>query len=347
MEEKFIFKNNAFDLIRYWAAITVMLGHFVWKATPYVQDDMVLRGIGKMSTFFPGVVILFSMSGFLIAASFERSKNKKEFFVKRVLRMYPELWVCTIVNLVVVCLLAYKLLDKSIFVWLGTQIFGIAYTPSCLKDFATGSVNGASWTIFTELQLYIALGIVYNWIKKFETKKWVVLLLLLAICNLVADFAANNFGSAVGKIIERFFLTYALWFFIGVFCYVKRDRMIPLLKKWVIPLVLLYVFCKLLPLKIPGYYSNIAIGILLPLIVMGGYCLPPIRIPCDITYEIFLYHWIVLNIIVHFDLINKLSWCISLIILSVATFTLAWLSWRFVGKGRYKCETKISISNKT
>ena len=169
----------------------------------------------------------------------------------------------------VVCLLAYKLLDKSIFVWLGTQIFGIAYTPSCLKDFATGSVNGALWTIFTELQFYIALGIVYNWIKKFETKKWVVLLLLLAICNLVADFVASNFGSAVGKIIERFFLTYALWFFIGVFCYVKKDRMIPLLKKWVIPLVLLYVLCKLLPLKIPGYYSNIAIGVPLPLIVGG------------------------------------------------------------------------------
>ena len=43
--------------------------------------------------FFPGVVILFSMSGFLVSASIERSKNKKEFFAKRVLRMYPELWV--------------------------------------------------------------------------------------------------------------------------------------------------------------------------------------------------------------------------------------------------------------
>lgn len=83
------------------------------------------------------------MSGFLIAASFERSKNKKEFYTKRVLRMYPELWVCTIVNLMVVCLLAFKSLDKSIFVWLGTQVFGIAYTPDCLKNFATGSVNGA------------------------------------------------------------------------------------------------------------------------------------------------------------------------------------------------------------
>ena len=68
--------------------------------------------------------------------------------------MYPELWACTIVNLTVVCLLAYKFLNKSILVWLGTQIFGIAYTPSCLKNFATGSVNGALWTIFTELQLY-------------------------------------------------------------------------------------------------------------------------------------------------------------------------------------------------
>lgn len=94
MEKKFIFKDNAFDLIRYWAAITVMLGHFVWKTAPYVKDNMLLNIISKVSMFFPGVVILFSMSGFLVSASIERSKNKKEFFAKRVLRMYPELWVC-------------------------------------------------------------------------------------------------------------------------------------------------------------------------------------------------------------------------------------------------------------
>ena len=270
MEKKFIFKDNAFDLIRYWAAITVMLGHFVWKTAPYVKDNMLLNIISRVSMFFPGVVILFSMSGFLVSASIERSKNKKEFFAKRVLRMYPELWVCTIVNFLIVCLLAYKLLDKSIFVWILTQIFGIAYTPSCLKDFATGSVNGALWTIFTELQLYIILGIVYNWIKKFDTKKWIVLLGFLAACNVLADFVSSSSDGVVAKIIERFFLTYALWFFIGVFCYVKRERMISLLKKMVVPLLFLYVICKLLPIDIPGYYSNIAVGILLPLIVIGG-----------------------------------------------------------------------------
>ena len=197
MDKKFVFKDNAFDFIRYWAAIAVMLGHFVWKAASYVQGDVILYSIGRVSNFFPGVVILFAMSGFLISASFERSKGKKEFFTKRVLRMYPELWVCTIANLVVVCLLAYKLLDKSILIWLGTQVFGIAYTPSCLKNFATGSVNGALWTIFTELQLYIVLGIVYNSIKEFDTKKWIGLLGFFAVCNVLADFISNNSGGAV------------------------------------------------------------------------------------------------------------------------------------------------------
>lgn len=59
MEKKFIFENNAFDLMRYWAAITVMLGHFVWKATPHAQDDIVLRSIGKMSTFFQELLSYF------------------------------------------------------------------------------------------------------------------------------------------------------------------------------------------------------------------------------------------------------------------------------------------------
>ena len=270
MKEKVEFKDNAFDLFRYWASVTVMLGHFAWKADVYAEGDPILYVIGRVSTFFPGVVILFAMSGFLISASFERSKNKKDFFIRRVLRMYPELWVCTIVNLAVVCVLAYKLLDKSILIWLGTQIFGIAYTPSCLKKFATGSVNGALWTIFTELQLYIVLGIIYNWIKKFDTKKWIGFLGFLTICNILADFISKNSGGALAKIIERFFLTYAIWFFVGVFCYVKREYMVPLLKKLLIPLLILYVICKFLPIDIPGYYANVVIGILLPLIVMGG-----------------------------------------------------------------------------
>lgn len=336
--ETFRFLDNAFDLIRYWAAISVMVGHFMWKLQTYAPTDSgIVKAITRVFAFFPGVVVLFAMSGFLIAASYERSKDRKEFFIKRVLRMYPELWVCTIVNLIVVCVLAYELLDKSIIVWLVTQIFGIANTPSCLNSFATGSINGALWTIFTEMQLYIVLGLAYNWLKKITTTKWLVLLAFLSACNIGADFVATILGGGIAKIIERLFLTYALWFFIGVFCYVKREQLIPALKKIIPVIFTVYVFCKCLSIDIPGYYANISVGILLPLIVIGGgYCLPKIRISCDLSYEIFLYHWIVLNVIVYFDLMNKWSWYISFSVFVMASVFLAWLSWRFVGKGRRK-----------
>lgn len=265
------FSKNSFDLMRYWAAICIMLAHFAWQYGIYVSEsNTAINAIKSITTFFPGVVIFFSISGFLIAASYERSKSRKDFFVKRVARMYPELWICTLVNLIVVCVLAYNLLDKSIITWLLTQVVGIANTPSCLDTFATGSINGALWTIFTEIQLYVVLGVTYNVLKKLSTKKWIVLLVFLAVCNVACDYAADAFGGAIAKLIERFFLTYAIWFFIGVFCYVKREAVIPALKKVIIPLLALYVVVKFVPVSIPGYYSNIAAGILCPFIVVGG-----------------------------------------------------------------------------
>lgn len=270
-KQAFRFQDNAFDLIRYWAAICVMFLHYTGYALHLSAENLSFMHILRwVVSFFPGVVVLFSMSGFLIAASYERSKNRKDFFVKRILRMYPELWVCTIVNLIVVCIFAYKLLDKSIIIWLVTQIFGIANTPSCLNNFATGSINGALWTIFTEMQLYIVLGLSYNWLKKLSLKKWIILLAFLSVCNIGADFVTSTVGGVSVKIIERIFLTYAVWFFIGVFCYVKREQLVPMLKHSIPMLVVIYVFNRCLPINIPGYYANILVGILLPLIVMGG-----------------------------------------------------------------------------
>lgn len=122
----------------------------------------------KTSEFFPGVIVLFTVSGFLISDSMERSKTKGEFLKKRVLRLYPELWLCTMVNIVVLLIIASEYLDGSILLWLATQIIGIANTPSCLDGFATGSVNGALWTIFVEIQLYLLICFGYDFLKKLK-----------------------------------------------------------------------------------------------------------------------------------------------------------------------------------
>lgn len=330
------FEKNAFDLIRYGAAFAVMMTHYTsLYRTQRIQGVDGMWKIEMAVNFFPGVVVLFALSGLLVAASCERSGSRSVFFRKRVWRLYPELWGCTLVNLCVVAMLAFRSLDGSIFGWLLTQFFGIANTPSCLKQFATGSVNGALWTIGIEVQLYIVLGLIYPMIKKMRTWQWLLFLGGLAGCNVAAGVLESFAPQMIIKLLERCFLSYALWFFIGVFCYVKRSYMLKLLQiSWPV-LLLVYTVVYKQYLDLPGYYANIVVGLLLPLIVIGlGYTLPGVRIPCDLSYEMFLYHWIVLNVIVHFDLMNRLTgWmCLSLYI--VMTLAVSWGSWRWLGKGR-------------
>ncbi len=314
------FDKNGFDLLRYAAALSVMFLHYS-SYTMILADGLsalgaeVMDGTRRLALLFPGVVILFAMSGFLISASFERAGSRKVFFERRILRMYPELWICTIVNLAVVCFLVPELLDGSLFLWIATQIVGIANTPECLKAFGTGSVNGALWTVFTEMQLYIVLGIFYPRLKKMKTRHWTALLILFAAVNLACGEMAQNLDGIIPKLIERMFLPYALWFFIGVFCYQKRQSVLPVLKKACLPMLVVYLAVKYAGLKLPGYYTDILTGTVLPFVVIGGgYCLPSVRLRTDLSYGIFLYHWIILNILVHYDLINKLQWPLGVVL---------------------------------
>ncbi|MBD5393097.1 MAG: acyltransferase [Lachnospiraceae bacterium] len=317
------FEKNGFDILRYMAALSVMMLHYsgytmILSTNLSEQAANIMNGIRHLALLFPGVVILFTMSGFLISASFERAGTRKEFFLRRVLRMYPELWICTIVNLAVVCILVPELLDGSMILWVGTQVFGIANTPDCLKTFATGSVNGALWTVFTEVQLYIVLGIVYPFLKKLKDKHWAILLMLLAVLNLILGIWDT--GGIISKLIERIFLPYAMWFFIGVFCYQRRQEILPVLKKAFLPMLIIYLIIESLNVEIPGYYADIATSILVPFMVIGaGYCLPKIRLKTDLTYGMFLYHWIILNIIVHYDLMNKLPWYAGMLLFLTGT----------------------------
>lgn len=332
------FEKNGFDVIRYAAAFSVMMLHYASYSMILSDQAMdIMDKARRITLLFPGVVMLFAMSGFLVTASLERTAATKEFLLKRLFRIYPELWLCTLVNLAVVGILVPELLDKGMLIWLFTQIFGISNTPSCLKTFATGSINGALWTIFTEVQLYILLGLTYRFLKKMKSRYWIILLVILAGINLICAVSAEKAGSIGAKIIERLFLPYALWFFIGVFCYQRRDKLLPVLKKVFWPMLILYIVVNSISTEIPGYYTNIVIGIFLPFLVIGGgYCLPKIRIKCDLSYGIFLYHWIFLNIIVHFNLMNRLSWYVSLLFFIVATLLTAWISQRLVQRIRHK-----------
>lgn len=342
------FRNNGFGLIRYIVASLIILSHFFWQISEVSGVSVpVLSSIFDPVKYYNRVVGLLTISGYLVAASVEKTKSLKEFFVKRILRLYPEYWMCAIVTLVSLLIIVPQLVDKSILFWLGTQIFGIPNTPVILRTYGTGVINGPLWTVFVQIQLYFVLGFFHKHVKKLKTWQWLILLAFLLGANIGSSYLVSHVGEFTTKVIGKLFIPYAIWFFIGAFIYYKRDRMIPLLKKAFFPLIIAYVLAKLFGIHTPGYFEESLIGVLGSLFIIGGgYLLPKMHFRVDLTYGMFLYHWPIINIIIHYNLLDKLHWGLCLLILVAATMVMAFLSYKFVGQPSKKIIKNLSIEKK-
>ena len=351
-ESGFDYRKNALDAVKYWAAFCVMYLHYTGYARTCVSGSgrAFMNALRSIVSFAPPVVIFITVSGFLVCASYERSSGRKEFFRKRFLRLFPPLWICTAVNLAAVTFICGIKPDRSVIPWLATQLVGLANTPSYLKGFATGSVNGALWTIFVLLQLYILLAFFYPLFKKLDIKGWMALIGAGALVNVLC--CAVQLGLPEGhillKLMERTFVPYAVWFLAGVFLYLKKETvLVPLLNKpaVIIGMFLLMAAVQVFALPDPGYYAGIVTALLCSAISMAaGYLLPPGRIRPDITYEMFLYHWIVLNVIIHFDLMERMHWAACLILYTLITLAVSCAAY-LADKAVLNCINRAFIKN--
>src|SRR4051794_31062121 len=93
---KSMFRNNNFDLLRLFAATEVLFSHSYWHFE--MPDPIWLTYLHN----FPGIPIFFVISGFLISASYERKSDLKNYVRNRALRIYPALWFCIILTVLVI-----------------------------------------------------------------------------------------------------------------------------------------------------------------------------------------------------------------------------------------------------
>ena len=328
------FNKNCFDFIRYYAAFAVMLLHFtgyfyltaVSPTQPELQAAHILH---KVPVTAPPVVIFFCLSGFLAMASLSRAQSPIDYLKKRIFRLYPAIWLCTVINLIAVIILSEKAINvKQLIIWLITQVFGIANTPDFFKSIATGSVNGPLWTIGVQIQFYIIFSLSYKYISKLKAIGWSIIFAVSLMANIVCLVITTNVGAdgVIGKLIERSFVPYLFFAIIGAFVYRYFEHVVPVLTKiWPVFLAAIIVIShKNLPDY--GYYSGIITVICTSLFFLGIGYLFKLRLKYDISYELFLYHWIVLNFIVFFDLYNKLSLGLCMALFFGASILLAIIS---------------------
>lgn len=216
--ERFVGRENNFDAIRLIAALMVVLYHS-YALNGILHADPLGRLTHGQDTFGGlGVNIFFVLSGFLIAASYERSGSLVRYLKARALRIFPGLFGVLVFSVFVLGPFVtpvpfaryfadphtYSHLRCLSLYWLDYGIPGVfAANPN------PGIVNGSLWTLAYEFDFYLlvaALG------QLRLLRKDVVTLLY------VASLASFHF-SVGGGVVALF-----RYFGAGMLLYLFRDR---------------------------------------------------------------------------------------------------------------------------
>ncbi len=351
MKQGYNSRNNLFGIFKYWAAYAVLMLHYdgIWRIRR--EYRFMVERVFQRVTFFPPVIIFLAISGFLIAGSLSRSEGPRDFFTKRIKRLYIPLWISTVIYLIVYLIMARDYIDGSIFIWIVTSALGIAYTPGCLKEFATGSANGVLWTITVLIELYILTGFTWKYIRRIKAWMWIVIILPgLAAVNLISQYLISNvFGSTMCKVLERLFIPYAVFFFIGMAAYICQDKLGDLMPVIGVAAVVALIIYDRMGLPDYGYYTGIVRGICTAVAAVGIGSWSPERVgdhglagvfglfsQIDFTYEIYLYQWLVFNVLVALGLYDTLEWNVihdMVIWITLGVAVTVWAGTKIISRG--------------
>lgn len=147
------------DLLRFFAATLVVLLHLVGSNdgsnlwVNFLSPGTTIRhyypNINQIVFMgFIGVQIFFSISGYIIFISAERSKSPIDFFERRLLRILPALWISAVCGAAVFVIFhVYPLRD--IFSMLAKSVLIMPFGPY---------VDNVIWTIIVEMAFYIGVA---------------------------------------------------------------------------------------------------------------------------------------------------------------------------------------------
>ena len=319
--------TNCLNLIRLIAAFQVLFGHLVEHLELPIHET-----VFHATYFLRGVPIFFVISGFLMWFSIGRSKTYGQYLKKRFWRIYPELWVAVLIEIIIIIVLFNKwnLKDMVVFAIGQGTIFQF-WTPHSLREYGVGTPNGALWTIGVMIQFYIIAWFFFKLMKNRKMVFWTIGLLISFGISWALQHISHDMieREIVGKLYDQTFIKYLWLFYIGMFIAEFKDILLPFVQKyWYILLIGAYFFFWTGWDLFSGYYFLWSVFLTSGLIGFA-YRFPQLSISPDISYGLFLYHMTVVNVFVNFEWIGNWLYAIPVVLCSVL---LAYLSTITIGR---------------
>jgi peptidoglycan/LPS O-acetylase OafA/YrhL len=334
---------NNFDLLRLFAALQVAVVHSIGILKPTGSFAPLL---GSGLDRFPGVPIFFVISGVLISKSYERSDSLRDYLRNRCLRIFPGLWVCLVVSVAVILALGVGSLGRIttpdwLLWWAGQMSIFQNFRAAFLEPLSTG-LNRSLWTIPVELEFYIVLPALYG-ILRLRKRLGNMRLLAIALASLAVQLLIVNSHRPVGQVrvyplLEVTLAPYLWMFLVGVSIQrnwsTVRGWLYGRAHWWGLGYLMLCAAARWLGVDTGGNYMNPVYllplaGLIVSLAMSAPQLSDRILRHHDVSYGLYLYHTLVIDLLVSLAVPSAWASFAAVIIVSLG---LAALSWTLVEK---------------
>lgn len=291
------FRENSISTLRIIAAIQVVYVHSMTHLG--IEFPELLTNILKV---FMGVPFFFATSGFLIWRSLDKySKEGYSKYIKsRFYRIYPELWIAVIISLISIIIFLEKIdwAQFGLFTLGQCTVFQF-WTPSFLRPFGCGTPNGSLWTISILIQFYIFALPLHRLLRKKRAFVWLGGVIVAVLIKALNPLIAELLPTTIYKLYRITLIPHFYFFILGMFISEYWDKCKNIIKnKWWIFGILLIAMIFFVRIDIDAESYGVMTYTLQFLTLIGfAYSCPQIRVKRDVSYGVYLYHMIIINIL--------------------------------------------------
>lgn len=327
--------SNNFDGVRLLGALFVLLSHqfaLSGRAEPLI--------IGQHSLGNLGVLMFFSISGFLVMQSWQRDPHLPRFMARRFLRIWPALAVVTLLTAFLLGPLVSQSGPRQYFLsaeyrqYLHELYFGLSRGVLFPANPFVSS-NGSLWTIPIEAWCYLALGI-SGLLGVLRHRVVLPILLASSVIYFLFVFGGQKASTAYASGQHQFpslaaWLYFAAIFFFGAVINTYHSVLVVAHNRLAIAFAVVLGLVAALFVEYSTTLFFIVPIVTISIAVRAWPLLKNAGRHGDLSYGVYLYAWPVQQVVVLALGKTAPYWLLAICSLVAATM-LAYLSWHLVEK---------------